>query len=89
MNQADKRLKTGIVGCGGMTMAPRLDSATVEELPLPRFDFDRNTLYRNFVETVRGEAAQIVTQEHALRVLMLMEAALRSSRTGAVDYFEQ
>lgn len=85
----DKRLKTGIVGCGGMTMAPRLDSATVEELPLPRFDFDRNTLYRNFVETVRGEAAQIVTQEHALRVLMLMEAALRSSRTGAVVYFEQ
>ena len=69
------------------TMAPRKGGESVEEYPLPRFDFDRNALYRNFVETVRGEAGQIVTQEHALRVLRLMEAAFESDRTGQTVIF--
>ena len=70
------------------TMAPRRGSESVEELPLPRFDFDRNTLYKNFAEVCQGTADQIVTQKHALRVLKLMEAALKSDATGEVIHFE-
>ena len=70
------------------TMAPREGGESIEEFELPRFDFDRNTLYRNFVETCRGEAEQIVTQEHALRVLRLMEACFESAEKGEVIHFE-
>ena len=59
----------------------------MEELPLPKFDFDRNELYKNFVEVCNGEAEQIVTQEHALRVLRVMEAAFQSDETGSVVEF--
>ena len=66
---------------------PRGKSKSVEELPLPKFDFDRNELYKNFVEVCNGEAEQIVTQEHALRVLRVMEAAFQSDETGSVVEF--
>ncbi len=69
------------------TMAPRKGNS-VTELPLPRFDFDRNALYRNFVETCEGKAEQIVTQEHALRVIRIMEACFESSKKGIVVNFE-
>jgi len=69
-------------------MAPRSGGSSVEEFTLPRFDFDRNTLYRNFVEVCRGQAEQIVTQEHALRVLRIMEACYESSETGEAIKFE-
>lgn len=69
------------------TMAPR-NANSVKELELPRFDFDRNQLYANFVRTCQGEEKQIVTQEHALRVLRLMEAAKKSSDEGQVVQFE-
>lgn len=71
------------------TMAPRDSGESVEEFPLPRFDFDRNTLYRNFVETCRGTAEQIVTQEHALRVLRVMEACFESDAKREVVEFEK
>lgn len=64
------------------TMAPRESGESVETFDLPRFDYDHNTLYRNFVETCAGEAEQIVTQEHALRVLKVMEACFQSSESG-------
>jgi scyllo-inositol 2-dehydrogenase (NADP+) len=70
------------------TMAPRSVGESVEERPLPRFDFDRNTLYRNFAEVCTGTAKQIVTQEHALRVLRLMEACFRSNESGEAVLFE-
>ena len=69
------------------TMAPRTKSS-VEELPLPRFDFDRNELYKNFVECCQGKAAQIVTPEHALRVLRIMEACFESAKSGTAVSFE-
>ena len=85
----DKDVQPILAGAGlTKTMAPRTGGESVEKLPLPRFDFDRNVLYKNFAETVRGEAAQIVTKEHALRVLRLMEAALLSDRTGETVKFE-
>lgn len=69
------------------TMAPR-DDKSLREVPLPDVQFDNNELYSNLVDTINGDAKQIVTQEHALRVLKLMEAAEQSSVSGKVVYFE-
>ena len=70
------------------TMAPR-DDKSLHEVPLPEVHFDNNELYSNFIDTIiNGKAEQIVTQEHALRVLKLMEAAAKSSETGSVITFE-
>lgn len=78
----DKDAQPIVAGSGlTKTMAPRTKD-TMIELPLPRFDFDRNALYRNFVETCRGKAEQIVTNEHALRVLKIIEACFASAKTG-------
>lgn len=85
----DKDVSPILAGAGlTKTMAPRAGSESVEEVDLPRFDFDRNALYKNFVETCLGKAEQIVTQEHALRVLRLMEACFKSNETGEVIHFE-
>jgi predicted dehydrogenase len=51
-------------------------------------DFDNNELYMNLVEAIDGTAPQIVTCEHALRVMRLMEDAIRSSETHTVVPFE-
>ena len=84
----DKDATPILAGAGlTKTMAPR-EANTVETLPLPRFDFDRNTLYVNFVETCQGKAEQIVTQEHALHVLRIMEACFESAKTGTVIHFQ-
>ena len=69
------------------TMAPRGDNST-QTLPLPREEFDNNELYMNLVESIDGTAPQLVTCEQALRVLRLMEAAIRSSETHTVVEFE-
>ena len=42
----------------------------------------------NLVESIDGTAPQLVTCEQALRVLRLMEAAIRSSETHTVVEFE-
>ena len=85
----DKDTMPILAGAGlTKTMAPRDGGESVEEFELPRFDFDRNALYRNFVETCNGEAEQIVSQEHALRVLRIMEACFESSETGKAIAFE-
>ena len=69
------------------TMAPRGDNST-QTLPLAREEFDNNELYMNLVESIDGTAPQLVTCEQALRVLRLMEAAIRSSETHTVVEFE-
>lgn len=69
------------------TMAPRQGN-TIEEIQLPKVVVDRNGLYTNLVDTINGEAEQLVTAEQALRVLRLMETARRSSETGSVLEFE-
>lgn len=84
----DKDAKPILAGAGlTKTMAPR-DGSSLQELPLPEVCFDNNELYSNLVDVINGEAAQIVTQEHALRVLRLMEAAVKSSETDSVVFFE-
>ena len=84
----DKDTTPILAGAGlTKTMAPRQNNS-VDELPLPRFDFDRNTLYRNFVNTCLGKEEQIVTQEHALRVMHVMEACFESAEKGIVVAFE-
>ena len=70
------------------TMAPR-ESNSAEELPLPELDYDRNELYSNLVDTINGEAEQIVTGEQALRVLRLMEACFESFEKGSAVKFEE
>ena len=69
------------------TMAPR-DAASTESYPLPEVDFDSNELYSNLVDVIDGTAAQLVTQDQALRVLKLMEAAFESGEKGKIVYFE-
>lgn len=85
----DKDAKPILAGAGlTKTMAPR-DGNSLKEMPLPDIEFDNNELYSNLVDTINGTAKQIVTQEHALRVLRLMEAAIESSKTGKVIEFER
>ena len=59
-------------------MAPR-EGKSIEEIPLPDVQYDRNELYSNLADVINGEAEQIVTGA-SLRVLKLMEAALKALR---------
>lgn len=84
----DKDAKPILAGAGlTKTMAPRGDGST-QTLPLPEVDFDNNELYMNLVDAIDGKAPQIVTNEQALRVMRLMEAAMESSQTHKVVEFE-
>ena len=84
----DKDAKPILAGAGlTKTMAPRDGNSLIEQ-PLPDVAFDNNALYSNLVDVINGNAEQIVTQEHALRVLKLMEAAILSSKTGNAVGFE-
>lgn len=69
------------------TMAPR-NADSVDDLPLPDIQYDRNQLYSNVCDVVLGKAEQIVKNEEALRVLRLMEAALESDEKGIAVNFE-
>ena len=74
----DKDTVPVMAGSGlSKTMAPR-DRATLEEFPLPRFDFDRKMCIRD----------RLVAGEEALRVLKIMEAALHSGEINAAVDFE-
>ena len=91
LNSWDEKDTTPILAGAGLTktMAPRTGGKSVEELPLPKVEFDHNELYKNFAEVCNGEAEQIVTQEHALRVLRVMEACFKSYETGETVKFEK
>lgn len=69
------------------TMAPR-NANSVYEYPLPDIKYDKNQLFSNLVDVINGEDEQIVTGEQALRVIRLMEAAIKSSETNEVVHFE-
>ncbi len=90
LNSWEDKDATPILAGAGLTktMAPRGDGS-VQTLPLPTVDFDNNELYVNLVDAVQGTGEQIVTPEQALRVLRLMEAAIRSSETHSVVAFEE
>ena len=59
-----------------------------QEEPIDLVIFDRNSLYRNLVACIEGTEEQIVTGEQALRVLRVMETALKSGEMGgiAIDF---
>ena len=85
----DKDATPILAGAGlTKTMAPRGDGST-QTLPLPKVDFDNNELYMNLAAAIDGTEKQIVTSEQALRVMRLMEAAIRSSETHSVVNFEE
>lgn len=69
------------------TMAPR-DQKSLVTLPLPDVVYDDNELYSNVVDAVNGVAEPCVTAEQALRVMRLMEAAIRSSEEGKTVRFD-
>ncbi len=69
------------------TMAPRT-ADSVDDLPLPDFTYDRNELYSNLCDVVLGKAEPVIKNEEALRILRLMEAALKSDEIGAAVDFE-
>ncbi len=69
------------------TMAPRKDTAEVR-LPLPSVVSDVCDFYRNFIDTALGCAEPLVKNQEVRRILLLMEAAFESDRTGAVVAFE-
>lgn len=73
------------LGEGGEWFMPR--GAANDEEPIEKIVFDRNSLYRNLVACIEGAEQQLVTGEQALRVLKLMEAALRSAEINeAIDF---
>lgn len=84
----DKDAKPILAGAGlTKTMAPRTDSS-LKTLPLPKPEFDHNELYSNLADAIDGTAEQIVTMEHALRVIELMETLLKSAEKNEVIYLD-
>jgi len=69
------------------TMAPRTEDS-IQRFTLPEVEYDFNALYSNLVDTINGTAEQIITNEQALRVLRLMEAAFESAEKREVVAFE-
>lgn len=82
----DKDAKPILAGAGlTKTMAPRTDTSLISA-PLPNVKFDHNELYRNLVDTIDGTAEQIVTMEHARKVIRLMEVLRKSAEENKVIY---
>ena len=65
------------------TMAPRTDD-TIKEVPFPIVEADVHDFYRNLCDALDGKAAQLVTHEHLMKVMKLMETAFESDRTGKI-----
>ncbi|MBQ7499510.1 MAG: Gfo/Idh/MocA family oxidoreductase [Clostridia bacterium] len=65
------------------TMAPRTDD-TIKEVPFPIIEGDVHDFYRNLVDVLDGKAVQLITHEHLMKVMKLMETAFESDRTGSV-----
>ena len=63
------------------TMAPR-DGKTTTETKILRKPSDVHDFYRNFVATLNGDATQLITHPQLMRVMLVMEAAFESDRTG-------
>lgn len=65
------------------TMAARRD-ATQESYPLTVVNGAPNAYYSNFLDAIRKGTPTHVTEEQALRVFAVMEAAFQSAKTGEV-----
>lgn len=58
-------------------MAPRNED-TITEYEIPRVKQDVHDFYRNFIKAIDGEEEKIVTHVQMMRVVKVMEAALKS-----------
>ena len=67
------------------TMAPRTDD-TIKEVPFPMIEGSVHDFYRNLVDVLDGKATQLVTHEHLMKVMKLMETAFESDKTGKIIY---
>ncbi len=81
----EKRDAVPVVTAAGLTktMAPRT-SETLREYPLPEIESDVRDFYRNLINVIEGKAEQIVTHDQVMRVMLLMEAAMKSAETNSV-----
>ena len=63
------------------TMAPRTEDSIVKtEIERPKVDV--HDFYRNFVAAINGDASMLITHAQVMRVMLVMEAAFESDRTG-------
>ena len=82
--RVDKNLK-GIKAGNGFTktMADR-SSSSIEELALPKAEYNPRGFYSNFAAAVEGREEQIIKNEQVLRVIRVMEAAFESYEKGEI-----
>ncbi len=80
---------TPIIAGAGLTktMAPRIDDSTIET-PMIRLDTDVRDFYQNVADVLAGKAEKIVKDYEVLRVMLLLEAAMRSDANRQVVPFE-
>lgn len=69
------------------TMAPRTDDTIATE-PLPDVQSDIKDFYRNVMDAVEGKTEQLIKHHELLRVMRLMETALRSAEEKQILSFE-
>lgn len=69
------------------TMAPRTDE-TIKTEDLPKVTADIRDFYRNVMDTINGKADILIKHNELMRVMLLMEAAFKSSETNSVIAFE-
>ena len=65
------------------TMASRRKE-TVEEFPLELIEGDKNSFYKNFINSIRNKEQTLIKEEQVLRVFNLIEAAYKSATTNKV-----
>lgn len=70
------------------TMAPRNYDETVEKTDVPRIESDVRDFYLNVMDAIEGKAEIIVKNEEVMRVMRLLEAAVRSHELNQVLDFE-
>lgn len=69
------------------TMAPRTDD-TIHTEPVVKVDADIKDFYRNVMAAIEGREEQLIKHDELLRVMRVMETALRSAELNQVLPFE-
>ncbi|MBM6919914.1 Gfo/Idh/MocA family oxidoreductase [Phocea massiliensis] len=69
------------------TMAPRTDD-TIHTEPVVKVDSDIKDFYRNVMAAIEGREEQLIKHDELLRVMRVMETALRSAELNQVLPFE-
>jgi predicted dehydrogenase len=84
----DSDAKPIVAGTGvTKTMAPR-EGYSIEKLPIPRIDKNPREYYHNVFDYREGKAEILVKNEEVMRVLRLIEVALKSAELNEALDFE-